>query len=666
MPDDKSPGPNGYSAYFFKRFWTIVGDDVIDAVRSFFFSGKLPRWVNSVALALIPKKLNASTMGDFRPISCCNMIYKVVSKVLANRLSQVLPSLISPSQSAFIRGRSICDNVILAHEILRNYNQQHISPRCTIKIDLRKAFDSVEWSFIISVLQAMRFSSLFISWISTCFASTMISVNFNGALCGYFPAKRGLRQGDPISPYLFVISMEILSFLFARDASTGLFAYHPQCKSVKLTHLCFADDLMVFTKADIHSVQGVRAVLQQFHSVSGLQHNPEKSDIFVAGVDGTTAEAVVLHSGFRRGIMPFRYLGVPLSAGKLKRHDCRILLDKITARVRDWKAKLLSYAGRLQLIESVVGGILQYWMSMFLLPKSLLRDIEIVCSKFLWGTSESGRSKVAWKHLALPKTEGGLGLKDLASWNVANVLRHIWNLLAQSGSIWVAWAYKYRLKVGGVWGFQSSVGSWHWHRIMKLRLVAANFVSTSSTGDLLWDGKLFPHFQVRVVWESIRPRAPIVPWAKLVWSGFRIPRHCVITWLVIRPRLSTRDKIVVWDPFVLRHCLFCSDEDEYHGHIFFECSYSKEVLKAFFPELSCCDWATVLHHASSCWSGPSPFARFKRLAWCVMVSMLWRERCARVFTSQQLQSATLCCKIKEQLLLYVTDQPAYSSLGSSL
>ncbi|CAN1136998.1 Transposon TX1 uncharacterized 149 kDa protein [Linum perenne] len=155
MPADKSPGPDGFTAHFFKVCWQIVKDDVIQAVQYFFYSGKVPSFVNSIYHALIPKKQNATDMKDYRPISCCNVIYKVISKVLANRLSRALPSLIGLDQSAFVKGRLIRDNVLLAREMLRSYNKSCVSPRCALKIDIMKAFDSVEWGYLLDIMAAM-------------------------------------------------------------------------------------------------------------------------------------------------------------------------------------------------------------------------------------------------------------------------------------------------------------------------------------------------------------------------------------------------------------------------------------------------------------------------------------------------------------------------------
>ncbi|CAN0837506.1 LINE-1 retrotransposable element ORF2 protein [Linum grandiflorum] len=651
MPSDKAPGPDGYTAAFYKASWGVVRGDFVDAVLSFFEWGRLPSFVNSVILTLIPKKSNAVDMKDFRPISCCNLVYKVISKILAKRLSMVLPELISAGQSAFIKGRLISDNILAAHELLRLYQRHKVSPRCAVKVDIMKAFDMVDWNFLLNVLRAMHFPDLFVHWIQLCLESTKMSVNINGTLCGYFAAKRGLRQGDPISPYLFVIAMEVLSCYFDQAATAGLFVYHPQCKRVKLTALCFADDLLVFTKASRESVVMLKNVLEEFRRCSGLCYNPEKTEMFLAGVTEAEKDDIVAASGFAKGSLPFRYLGVPLTAGKLKKHDCRGLLEKITSRISDWKSRLLSYAGRLQLLESVIGGILQYWMSIFLLPKSLLVEIELLCNRFLWGKQEGERCRMAWKSLAFPRKEGGCGLRELQSWNKANALRHLWNLMVRGGSLWVAWCYAYKIKTCSIWDVRSDYGSWNWKRIMKLRPLAQVMISYDDEGDPLWNGHYMPKFKLGDVWQSIRPRQQVVEWHDLIWSGVRIPSNSFIAWMVAIDRIPTREHLAAWAITIDVNCVLCDDGVDSRSHIFFECSYARRLLHFLFPMLgSLSKWEDVMQFAVQRWTGQSDNIQRNRLLWCAVVSEIWRQRCRRVFGEQPCDVEVLADRIQVAVL----------------
>lgn len=162
MPANKAPGPDGFSAEFYRASWPIIKQDFVVAVQSFFMYGLLPRGVNATILTLIPKHVDAKEIKDYRPISCCNILYKVISKILANRLKVLLLDLIEPSQCAFVKGRLLLENVLLATELVIDYHKQSIQPRSVLKLDILKAFDSVRWSFITEALRAMDIPDIFI------------------------------------------------------------------------------------------------------------------------------------------------------------------------------------------------------------------------------------------------------------------------------------------------------------------------------------------------------------------------------------------------------------------------------------------------------------------------------------------------------------------------
>lgn len=253
----KSPGPDGFSVEFYLSTWHIVGPVVTKGILYFFESLKLPRIVNAAAICLVPKQNNPSEMKHFRPISCCNVLYKCISKILAGRLKRVLSSISSPCQSAFIPNRSIGDNVLLAQALCKDYHLEVGKPRCAIKLDIHKAFDSLNWSFIFNAMARMGFPQNYIAWVRICVTTTMFSVKINGSLEGFFEGRLGLRQGDPLSSYLFVLAMEILSACLKRSTAVTEFQYHWRCKDVKLHHIIFADDVFLFSHGDMGSVSAL-------------------------------------------------------------------------------------------------------------------------------------------------------------------------------------------------------------------------------------------------------------------------------------------------------------------------------------------------------------------------------------------------------------------------
>lgn len=177
MKDSKAPGPDGFNALLKKRAWNIVGSLVCAAVKSFFRSGRILREMNVTAISLIPKVPNPTMLKDFRPISCCNTIYKCIAKILANRLKVVIPHLVGKQQTAFVKGRRIGDNILLAQELLRNFHRDRGSPRCAIKVDLMKAYDTVKWEFLIAVLRTVGFPEIVIQWITECISTVKVHIH---------------------------------------------------------------------------------------------------------------------------------------------------------------------------------------------------------------------------------------------------------------------------------------------------------------------------------------------------------------------------------------------------------------------------------------------------------------------------------------------------------
>lgn len=209
--------------------------------------------INATRLTLVPKVPNVDRTCNFRPIPCCNTIYKCIAKLVANRISSCLPSLISSNQTAFVQGRKIEDSIPWAQQLVGNYQRTNLSARCALKVDLKNAFDSVSRKFLCSFWLRIFQFNLLIGFMLV-YLLPLFSININGGLCGWFVGQNGIRQGDPLSPYLFVIAMEALSCTLDKAALQGQLPFHPKRKKIALTRQCFADDLLIVTN---RSVQGI-------------------------------------------------------------------------------------------------------------------------------------------------------------------------------------------------------------------------------------------------------------------------------------------------------------------------------------------------------------------------------------------------------------------------
>ena len=289
----KAPGLDGYHAGFYQRNWHIVKDSVVKLVAKFFESGSMPNHLNKTLITLIPKCPGADCLSLFRPISLCNTIYKLVTKVLVNKIRPMLNNLVSPLQTAFVPGRKGMDNMIIVQELIHTMKQKKGKQGyMAIKVDLEKVYDRLEWHFICDMLNMYNIPPKMISLIMSCITGSSISVLFNGGCLEPFLPTRGIRQGDPLSPYLFILCMELLGFLIEDMCANNL--WNPLKASnfgPAFSHLFFADDLVLFAKADRKNCQSVRDVLDTFCDLSGQKVNLSKPKfLFSANVDPDSRE----------------------------------------------------------------------------------------------------------------------------------------------------------------------------------------------------------------------------------------------------------------------------------------------------------------------------------------------------------------------------------------
>ncbi|GJY92308.1 hypothetical protein Tco_0508090 [Tanacetum coccineum] len=293
---DKPPGPDRYTVAFFKEAWDIVAHDVVRAIQD---------------------------------------------KIISNRIKEGLTDLVSLNQSTFVPGRRISDNILLTQELVHNYHHDRGPPRCAFKVDIQKAYDTVDKGFL------------------------------KGGACWFWVSF----------PY------DCLDYgRRVRDSES--ITYHHHCSKLNIINLCFAGDLFLFADGDVNSAKVIMDGLDEFKNASGL---------------------------VPKGLLPVKYLGVPLILTRLVYRDCKELVEKVQNRIRDWKNKFLTFADRLQLVQSMLSSKHVYWASVSILPSWIMLDIEQLMRAFLWSQTNTckGKAKVAFEVVCLPKHEGVLGIKDL-------------------------------------------------------------------------------------------------------------------------------------------------------------------------------------------------------------------------------------------------------------
>ena len=391
-------------------------------------------------------------------------------------MKKVLHSIITEHQSAFIKGRLISDNILVAFETLHCMQKQNSNTHSymALKLDMSKAYDHVEWSFLEELMRKMGFNERWINLMMMCLKSVTYSVLVNGEPCGMIHPTRGIRQSDPLSPFLFLLCTEGLNGLIKQAELNGDIHGVSLCrKGLKLTHLLFADDSLLFCRLNLEECDKVLEILNIYEGALGQKVNRSKTVLFFSKSTTTDARAQIKEALGVSEIMHYeKYLGLPSFVGRGKKVSFNYIKERVWRKLQSWEGKLHSQASREVLIKSVIQANLTYTMGCFKIPLGLCHEIEVLIKKFWWG-QRGDRRKIhwlKWDEMTKSKMVGGMGFRDLALFNDSLLAKQAFRLLHNQDSLFYkVFKARYFHNSFIMEAAASRMGSYAWKSILKGR-----------------------------------------------------------------------------------------------------------------------------------------------------------------------------------------------------
>ncbi|XP_019190132.1 PREDICTED: uncharacterized protein LOC109184573 [Ipomoea nil] len=459
---------------------------------------------------------------------------------------------------------------------------QYLDKKCwglnvVVKLDMMKAFDRVSWPFLQAVLFKLGFPAMFVNVVMRNLEATKLSVLVNGVSCGFFQPTRGVKQGDPLSPLLFILASEALSrslILKMGVGSLSPYATHLDCPVI--THLAFADDIVIFVNGSSASLKALADVLDLYQQGSGQKINFHKS-FFVTSRRCPTARGSNMSRilGMQQSSLPFRYLGVSLFKGRNRPLYYQHLFEKVDTRLQSWQRKLLSPGGQLILIRHILSSIPLFTIASVLLPRQTERSLETKFANFFWGV-DNGKPKqhwASWRKLCYPEDEGGLGIRSIDTIQKAASAKLLFNLL-RGGSLWCDFLESLYLNR------PSLAPSLTWKRMQQ----AHDFVDINVVykGDLVvWSLAPYGDFTTASAYEALRPKAGRSLSARCIWGDGVPSEISIFMWRLLRQFLPFPDVIQNFGVCLPSICPLCSNASADLSHCLLACPVAQQVWRHF-------------------------------------------------------------------------------------
>ncbi|KAJ8034902.1 hypothetical protein HOLleu_21924 [Holothuria leucospilota] len=638
---NKSPGSDGLPYEFYSSFIDILGNDLVDVFNDTFHSGTLSESQRMGIITLIPKKGDTTNASNWRPISLLNTDYKLIAKILQTRLARVLPSIVNEYQTCAIPGRSIHNNMLIVRDVVDFCTMKDL-PCALISIDQEKAFDKVNWSFLMKVLRKFNFGKNFQRWFSILYNNIYSCLLINGNLSEPVYMKRGVRQGCPLSPLLYILFVEPLASFINSCVSIKGFAVPGSRKSIKF--LQYADDATCIATC-ISDIPPFFSILKDFGSATGTCINMMKT----CGLKLGRFCSLQLPGNIQWSTKEIKITGIVFGTNDAVLSNWGKKIESSRSRIKSWTNRHLSLLGKTMVINTVIYPLFYFLGPIFPMPYSVLKEIHKIVFSLVWGSRKP--DLVSRDVIVLPQLCGGLGLDNLRVKMNALLVKPLFPLFRGNDIPTHLITSRYfiakqlRVFYPGIWSNSrpnsnmcTSSLSQACDVLKQLFMVDNNFaISCKHTKNIV---KLLQPVNVTI---SIVRKNPTFPWEKiwkLAFSSLLDNKLKDFQWRLAHQVLYTGKRIKDWgmgDGI----CPFegCGAVETLY-HIFWDCPKVKPVLTwtaKVFREVACTN--QCLHPDLLMFGFPDLVCTppvFQRIwfIFCVVKFTLWKSRCLQKFESE--------------------------------